>query len=190
MRQNKWIYFFLCWFLGYLGIHRFYARKKYGWLWLFTFGLFGIGWIFDLIVAFFQLFSRSRKPSASGSFHPHRLPKNLPATVTIDDCKLAYSYNAVRFFPPVEMVSAAPKSAVSAGSRLTLVKEPSNEYDPHAVAVYSGTHQIGYLLRNRLQDMANDYLSNGWPIDSTLDSLTRNAGEYEGFLSLRFYRPK
>lgn len=40
----------VCFFLGYLGIHRF--LKKYwisGIIWLFTGGLFGIGWIIDLI---------------------------------------------------------------------------------------------------------------------------------------------
>jgi hypothetical protein len=41
----------LCLFVGYLGIHRFYAGKLFtGLLWLITGGLFGIGWIFDLIL--------------------------------------------------------------------------------------------------------------------------------------------
>lgn len=35
-------------FLGYLGIHRFYLGKwRTGLLWLFTLGLFGIGWAYD-----------------------------------------------------------------------------------------------------------------------------------------------
>jgi TM2 domain-containing membrane protein YozV len=36
-------------FTGYLGLHRFYLGKwKSGLLWLFTLGLFGIGWQYDL----------------------------------------------------------------------------------------------------------------------------------------------
>lgn len=49
-RKNKWVAFFLCLFFGYLGIHNFYAGKVgMGFLYLFTFGLLGIGWIVDII---------------------------------------------------------------------------------------------------------------------------------------------
>lgn len=41
----------LCIFLGYLGIHRFYVGKgKSGLLYMLTLGLFGIGWIIDIIM--------------------------------------------------------------------------------------------------------------------------------------------
>ena len=49
--KNKWIAFFLCFFLGELGIHRFYVGKiGTGILWLLTLGLLGVGWLVDLIV--------------------------------------------------------------------------------------------------------------------------------------------
>lgn len=51
--RKRWVSLFLCIFLGCLGIHgihRFYEGKfKTGLLWLFTFGLFSIGWITDIV---------------------------------------------------------------------------------------------------------------------------------------------
>jgi len=49
--KNKWAAFFLCLFLGYLGAHKFYEGKVgMGILYILTAGLFGIGWVIDLIV--------------------------------------------------------------------------------------------------------------------------------------------
>ncbi|MBP5304126.1 MAG: TM2 domain-containing protein [Clostridia bacterium] len=53
--KDKWIAFFLCLFLGVLGIHKFYEEKVLlGVVYLFTGGLCGIGWLIDLIVLFFK----------------------------------------------------------------------------------------------------------------------------------------
>ena len=52
--KNKYrVEFFLCLFLGYLGVHKFYEKKiEKGILYFFSFGLFGFGWIYDCIVLF------------------------------------------------------------------------------------------------------------------------------------------
>lgn len=48
---NKWVAFLLCFFLGVFGIHHFYTgRYIMGIVYLFTFGLGGIGVIVDLIL--------------------------------------------------------------------------------------------------------------------------------------------
>lgn len=48
--RNKWVALLLCIFLGGLGVHRFYEGKVFtGLLYLFTLGIFGCGWLFDII---------------------------------------------------------------------------------------------------------------------------------------------
>lgn len=48
--KNKWVAFLLCFFAGYLGAHKFYEGKTgTGILYIFTAGLFGIGWLCDCI---------------------------------------------------------------------------------------------------------------------------------------------
>lgn len=47
---DKWVAFFLCWFLGCFGAHKFYEGKTgMGILYIFTGGLFGIGVLVDFI---------------------------------------------------------------------------------------------------------------------------------------------
>ena len=48
--KNKWVAFLLCLFLGMFGAHKFYEGKiGMGIVYLFTGGLFGIGWLIDCI---------------------------------------------------------------------------------------------------------------------------------------------
>lgn len=49
-RKNKWIALILCFVAGYYGVHYFYVgRVGKGILYLCTMGLFGIGWIIDIV---------------------------------------------------------------------------------------------------------------------------------------------
>jgi TM2 domain-containing membrane protein YozV len=42
---------YVLWIVGFTGAHRFYYGKPFtGTLWFFTFGLFGIGWLIDLLL--------------------------------------------------------------------------------------------------------------------------------------------
>ena len=53
MTKNKWVSFFLCLFLGVLGVHKFYeGRILLGILYLFTGGLFGVGVVVIWFVKF------------------------------------------------------------------------------------------------------------------------------------------
>ena len=50
--KSKLMIWLLTFFLGTLGIHRFYLKRYLtGVLWLFTGGLFGVGWLIDVLLA-------------------------------------------------------------------------------------------------------------------------------------------
>lgn len=49
--KNKTVALILCIVFGYFGVHQFYVGKSSkGWLYLFTMGLFGFGWLIDIVV--------------------------------------------------------------------------------------------------------------------------------------------
>lgn len=49
--KDKTTALILCIFLGYFGVHQFYVGKnKMGLIYFFTCGLFGIGWMIDIIM--------------------------------------------------------------------------------------------------------------------------------------------
>lgn len=53
--KNKWVALCLCFFLGFLGAHKFYEGKAgMGILYIFTVGIFGIGVLVDFITLLFK----------------------------------------------------------------------------------------------------------------------------------------
>lgn len=53
--RNKWVALLLCIFLGFFGAHKFYEGKVgMGILYIFTGGLFGIGWFVDCLALLFK----------------------------------------------------------------------------------------------------------------------------------------
>ena len=52
--KSRWAALILCWFAGFLGVHRFYVGKiGTGFLYLFTGGFLGVGVVVDFLVILF-----------------------------------------------------------------------------------------------------------------------------------------
>ena len=61
MKKERIIAFLLCFFVGGLGIHRFYAgRIKTGILYLLTGGVFGIGTLIDCVLILMGKFKNKK----------------------------------------------------------------------------------------------------------------------------------
>lgn len=117
------------------------------------------------------------------------LEENKPiatAPAKVNGFPLAYHYDNVDIFvlPEFEL----DFTSIPLGSKVELVKEPTNEHDDKAVAVILDGSRIGYLYRGKRQDMANDFIDNNWPIISHIDSIDDEESKIGVFLG--FYKNK
>lgn len=80
--MNKVSYFLITLFFGMFGVHKF-INKKYGFglLYFCTVGLFGIGWLYDSIKAFVNIFTSSKRNQNNNIiFHPNQNHQLYQAT--------------------------------------------------------------------------------------------------------------
>lgn len=111
MKNEKAIIdFVLCLFLGYLGIHKFYEGKiGLGVLYLFTFGLFGIGWLIDICISLKNLInSSSNKNSNSTSTSSYRTWVIRATGVTFNNEDGSSRQNLISSLNVGELVKLSP----------------------------------------------------------------------------------
>lgn len=123
---------------------------------------------------------------------PNKNAVQKPASVVpaypaqISGTPLAYKYDDVRIYVPDDV--ALDPSALTPGTQVDLIAEPENTYDPHAVAVSVGGTKIGYLLKGRIQDMANDFHAQSLPVFAQVYSASVESKDV--MLRICFYRGK
>lgn len=66
-----------------------------------------------------------------------------------------------------------------AGMPLKLVREPSNQYDKNAVAVWCNGKKIGHLSRDLAADIA-PLMDSGTAVDGTIEGITGGSGKTYG----------
>ena len=184
--MNPWVRFLVTFFFGFLGVHKFIDHKTgMGILYIFTGGLFGIGWLIDTIQSL-VIAIRGLNQQEEYQQVEYRVGEHHHTPKMMDGFTCTYTYDDVEIFCPADVISTAALRTINTGSELTLQKEPENEYDVNAVAVYLGTRKIGYLHRNQLQDMANDYIARDWPIRTVFECFI---GDQNASVSIDYYRP-
>lgn len=168
--------FLITLFLGYLGVHKFKQGKKgLGFLYLFTFGLFGIGWIVDVIVAARNLFTRPLTIASNQSSPAQSnasVSSALPRTGKKEHHRIAGTSYRQKEILSLGCVnpdfSLTKKELIDnnlegttiynytfSPSNIELVEEPDNEYDPNAVKVIIDGVHIGYIKKGSCSHVKN-----------------------------------
>ena len=142
MKSNS-IAFVLCLIFGYLGAHKFYQGKAgMGFLYFFTFGLLGIGWIVDTIVLLVKVIREpkdTRRPLISFKIVSRdQHLENLERWQAEND--RPQWQGATYTSKPLYEYSWATNSTSA-----SLRPEPDNPHDNKAIAVYLDNYHIGYV---------------------------------------------
>lgn len=157
MKMSPIVNFCVTLLLGWLGIHKFAEGKVgMGVLYLFTFGLFGIGWIVDIVKAGIRLernfqnqIMRKGDAKEFGTGESDRI--RVAGTAYYMD-----AIDSLAVESPDWRLSAAELSSCGKINRriyrynyrnrpVTLVQEPRNKHDKNAVMVWIDGKKIGYI---------------------------------------------
>ncbi len=191
---NPIAYFIITWLFGCLGVHHFIDGKVgKGILYLFTGGLFGIGYLIDLVKSFIAIFNKpDRVPEPLN--YTFDKPELLPEPADGEkDCDFPYlswchgdEYAAYVYEKEICCIdNKVPKLANCGGKELTFVQEPENEYDSSAVAIYLDEQKLGYVYRGKTQDMINDWKRKDWYFIGIVNKYSSVKITYK----IAFYKP-
>lgn len=127
------------------------------------------------------------RENTAPSSEPHIKHEFLP--YSIDGMPYSYSYEDVHICIIKERMPDMNKIKECAyeNATVTVKLEPENPYDNEAVALYTANDiHMGYLYRNRLKDMAYDYLKKGLPIRARITKIE----DEDIYINIAFYSPK
>lgn len=96
----------------------------------------------------------SVQSNATESDDEKKVDYNLLDIITCEN-KLKYEYEK-EMFVTEEGWQNIPGNL---GKVLRFVKEPDNQYDENAVAIYAGQNKLGYVYKGKNQDMINDWIN-------------------------------
>lgn len=147
--------FFITLFLGWTGIHKFLDRKiAMGILYLLTFGLFGFGWIFDVVKAGKELSAKTKSPNVNplnfevaGTYYKQNEIKSILCENS------SYRNNSPANHNKIYKYNYTRKNAF-------LIPEPQNKHDKNAIMVVVNDVCVGYVpadLCNSVHQLLNKH---------------------------------
>ncbi|MGN0566440.1 MAG: HIRAN domain-containing protein [Candidatus Limousia pullorum] len=113
-------------------------------------------------------------------------PKYKSFYKILDEYKLAYEYNENLCYIKDEYDDIAQYL----GYDLSFKKEPENQYDDKAVAVYVKEFgkKIGYVYKGKIQDMINDWIDKDLPFTAYINDLPEKDGKKLIEYKIGFYK--
>lgn len=101
---------------------------------------------------------------------------------------LFHEYKRVKVYTPKKLISQNLVFSIRPGDLLTLKKEPENEFDKHAVAIYWFSVKIGYIYRGEIQDLANQFLTASLPVELIFQGFEDFSVDQKATVDIRFYK--
>lgn len=137
---------------GWAGVHKFIAGKKVqGLIYLFTFGVGGIGWLLDIVLA---VVAYANSTNSSGNGKGTVISASGVREEEIEVAGVTYYLDSVMSLanesykwhkPPAENAGRRVYRYYFTNEPVELVPEPSNAHDPNAVMVMIAGRKVGYV---------------------------------------------
>lgn len=129
--------------LGWAGVHKFLQKKPvWGFIYLFTFGLFGIGWLVDIVLAIKNLHNSQKSKISTFFVAGTAYQKNEIITLLTPSTNSSFRYK------PLDIACV-------------LVPEPTNKHDSNAIRVMINNVCVGYVPANLTQNIRNKGIYTG-----------------------------
>lgn len=190
--MNPWVRVLIIFFLGGLGVHKFVDKQTgMGILYLLTGGLFGIGWLVDLVKAIIAAVNSEDEST-------HAVSANNPNAFAIvsEDCKF-YPYESTfvdgasrqyRYefeFTPTNEDAGGVLWALTGASRYTAHELTPRIADDRVELLFNGV-LVGYTSFKF--DMISDWMSREDPLKIYLLEADRDAGVFRAVVD--FYQDR
>lgn len=138
--------------LGWLGVHKFMEKKTIlGVIYLFSFGLFGIGWLVDIIIAATKLKSKSTKNNVLriDVVGEYFRKGEISSLVSGNPLYNLSDANFVQKIEPGKHIYQFKYREAEA----QLVPEPNNPHDANAIKVLIDDVHVGYIPSERCVEL-------------------------------------